>query len=110
MTEHLILVGLRLGIVAVGALLTLMSLRLVLVGGSNRPSYLLLTIGFGLITLGALVEGLLFEVARWDLTSAHVVEALVSGAGFALILLSILRSEITDLPPSVADEGARSRP
>ncbi|MEE9593147.1 MAG: hypothetical protein V3W28_06180 [Thermoplasmata archaeon] len=94
MTEHLILVGLRLGIVAVGALLTLWSLRLAVNGRGNQASYLLLTIGFGLITLGALVEGLLFEVAQWDLTSSHAAETLVSGSGFVLILLSIFRSEV----------------
>ncbi|MFQ5908955.1 MAG: hypothetical protein ACE5JE_09070 [Thermoplasmata archaeon] len=102
MTEHLILVGLRLSIVAVGGLLTLWSLRLALKRRGARASYLLLTLGFGLITLGALVEGLLFEVAKWNLASAHAVEALVSGSGFVVILISIFRSNLFGLPASNA--------
>jgi hypothetical protein len=107
LTEHLILVGLRLGIVAVGSVLTLWSLRLTLMGRGNQTSYLLLTTGFGLITLGALIEGFLFEFARWDLTSSHAVEALVSGSGFVLILLSIVRSEVMSLAPSDATGRVR---
>jgi len=53
---------------------------------------LLLATGFGMLTLGAVVEGLLFELARWDLSDAHAGEAVVTAAGFVLVLLSIRRT------------------
>ncbi len=55
-------------------------------------TYLLLATGFGMLTLGAVVEGLLFELARWNLSDAHAAEAVVTAAGFTLVLLSIVRS------------------
>ena len=81
-----------LGIVAAGSLVGLWSLRLGLRRRERRTEYLLLAMGFGMLTLGAVVEGLLFELARWDLSDAHAGEAIVTAAGFALVLLSILRS------------------
>ncbi len=94
MTLYEALVALRLGVVAVGTLAGLWSLRLALRSSVHRWTYFLLATGFGLITLGAIVEGILFEFFRWDLVSAHTVEALVSIAGFALILTSIVRSSV----------------
>jgi len=92
MTEHEILVGLRIGIVAVGSLVGLWSLRLSLLRIERRATYLLLAAGFGLLTLGSVVEGVLFEFAGWALTDAHVAEATITAAGFVLILASIFRS------------------
>lgn len=92
MTEHWVLVALRLGIVAVGFLVCLWALRLRLLRNDWRGTYLLLAIGFGFLTLGAVVEGVLFELAGWTLSDAHTTEAGIAAAGFALVLLSILRS------------------
>lgn len=92
MTEHWILVALRLAIVTAGSLVGLWGLLLGLRRRDRRTTYLLLATGFGLLTLGAVVEGLLFEFARWDLSDAHAAEAVASAAGFALVLFSILRS------------------
>lgn len=94
MTEHLVLVALRLGVVVAGALVALWSLRLALRDREHRATYGLLALGFGLVTLGAVVEGVLFEFAAWDLQAAHTVDAVVSAAAFAFILLAILRSEV----------------
>ncbi|MEE9236817.1 MAG: hypothetical protein V3U52_03405 [Thermoplasmata archaeon] len=94
MTDHLLLVALRVAIVAVGSLTALWSLRLALRSRGHRRTYLFLTIGFGLITLGAFVEGLLFEFAGWDLIAAHAVEAFVGAIGFVAILLSIVWSQL----------------
>lgn len=91
MTEHWVLVTLRLGIVAAGFLVGLWSLRLGLRKRERRTAYLLLAMGFGMLTLGAVMEGLLFELAGWNLFDAHATEAVVTAAGFALVLLSILR-------------------
>jgi len=74
MTEHWVLVALRLGIVAAGSLVGLSSLRLSLRKGELRTAYLLLATGIGMLTLGAVMEGLLFELARWDLLDALAAE------------------------------------
>ena len=92
MTDHWALVALRLGIVAAGSLVGLWSLRLGLRRRERRRTYLLLAAGFGFLTLGSVVEGVLFEFAGWDLLDAHGAEAVVTAAGFVLVLLSILRN------------------
>ena len=92
MTEHWILVALRLAIVAAGSLVGVWSLRLGLLRRDRRTTYLLLATGFGLLTLGAVVEGLLFELVGWSLSDAHAAEAVVTATGFVFVLVSILRS------------------
>ncbi|MFQ5790033.1 MAG: hypothetical protein ACE5JL_03830 [Dehalococcoidia bacterium] len=94
MTDHTLLVALRLSIVAVGSLVTLWSLRAALRSLGHRVTYILLGLGFGLLTLGAVVEGILFEFAGWGLVSVHTVEAFLTATGFAVVLVSILRSTI----------------
>lgn len=91
MTEHEILVAVRIGIVAVGSLVGLWSLRLALLRLERRPAYFLLAGGFGLLTLGSVIEGVLFEFAQWPLLDAHVAEAALTAAGFVLILSSIFK-------------------
>ncbi|HYU07463.1 MAG TPA: hypothetical protein VEM77_09835 [Thermoplasmata archaeon] len=91
MTDHWVLVALRLGIVAAGSLVGLWSLRLGLRRKERRLTYLLLATGFGVLTLGSVVEGVLFEFAGWTLSDAHATEAVVTATGFVLVLVSILR-------------------
>ncbi len=93
MVEHALLVALRAGAALMGALAAIWSFRLAVLLAGSRRTYLLLSIGFGVVALGAVVEGLLFGVARWDLQAAHALEAFVSAAGFAAILLAIVRSQ-----------------
>ncbi len=92
--EHWLLVGLRIGVLIGGALVTLWALRLTLRSEGDRLTYLLLMLGFGLVTLGALVEGVLFEFGGYALLEAHTAEAFPTAAGLALILLSIVRSRV----------------
>ncbi|MFQ5909072.1 MAG: hypothetical protein ACE5JE_09685 [Thermoplasmata archaeon] len=94
MTDHILLTAVRLGIVAVGSLTTLWSLRRGGRSQSHRATYLFLALGFGLLTLSAVVEGVLFEFVGWDLVSVHTVEAFISVAGFAAVLISILQSQL----------------
>lgn len=94
MTEHAVLVALRLGIVAAGSLATMWSVRLALHSKRHRPPYILLALGFGLLTLATVVEGALFEFAGWDLASAHTAEAFVSATGFASVLASIVLGRV----------------
>ena len=92
MTDHWVLVALRIGIVAAGSLAGLWGFRLFLRRRERRGTYLLLAAGFGLLTLGSVVEGVLVEFAGWALSDAHVPEAAFTAAGFVLVLVSILRS------------------
>ncbi len=94
MTDHSVLVILRLGIVGVGAIVTLWGLRMAVQDRGHRSTFLILTTGFALLTLGAVVEGVLFEFLGWNLTAAHTAEALTAVLGFVLILVSIHRSQV----------------
>lgn len=94
MNIHDALVAARLGVAAVGGLSSLWSLRLGLRSDRGRWTYFLLATGFGLVAFSAIVEGILFEFAGWDLFAAHTVEALVAIVAFAAILVSILRSRV----------------
>lgn len=49
------------------------------------------SVGFGLMTVGVFVEGVLYQVAGLGLTTVHVVESLAVAAGFAVLLSSFLR-------------------
>ncbi|HLB67640.1 MAG TPA: hypothetical protein VJN63_04070 [Thermoplasmata archaeon] len=93
MTLHWVLVALRLGIVAAGFVVGLWSLRMGIRSQGDRATYLLLAIGFGLLTLGSVVEGIVFELAGWSLLDSSTAEAFISAAGFAIILVSILRTK-----------------
>ena len=94
MNIHDALVAMRLGVVAVGGLSSLWSLRLGLLSPRNRWTYLLLALGFGLVTFGVIAEGVLFEFGGWDLFAAHTAEALVGIVAFSAILLAIMRSRV----------------
>jgi len=93
-TPHDVLVAVRLGVVAAGVVSSAWSLRLGLRSREHLATYVLLASGLALIALAAVVEGVLFEFAGWDLAGAHTAEALISAAGFVLILVSILRSRV----------------
>lgn len=49
------------------------------------------TVGFGLITLGVLLEGFLFQLTGLTLTQVHIVESLALAVGLAVLLRSFLR-------------------
>ncbi|MFB6106753.1 MAG: hypothetical protein ABEJ70_07245 [Halobacteriaceae archaeon] len=49
------------------------------------------TIGFGVITLGVLIEGGLFQLTSLTLGQVHVVESVTIGIGLVFLLWSFLR-------------------
>jgi hypothetical protein len=58
----------------------------------KRTAYLRnATLGFGCITLGVLVEGVLFEVTALTLTQVHLVESVALACGLSVLLVSFLR-------------------
>ncbi|MFQ5552526.1 MAG: hypothetical protein ACE5EW_02230 [Thermoplasmata archaeon] len=94
MTSHWLLITLRIGVFAAGALVTLWALRLSIRAPGHRGTYILLAFGFGLVTLGAVLEGILFEFRGWTPLAAHTAEAFVTAVGLGLILLSIVLSRV----------------
>ena len=56
---------------------------------SNSKSMIFLAIGLALVTLGAFVEGVLFEFLHWDITLIHAVESTINVLGFLTILYAV---------------------
>ncbi|MFC6765701.1 DUF7521 family protein [Natrinema soli] len=48
-------------------------------------------IGFGIITLGVFIEGILFEFGGLDLALVHIIESVAIGLGFIVLLISLRR-------------------
>ena len=47
--------------------------------------------GFGIITLGVFIEGVLFEFGGLDLALVHIIESVAIGLGFVVLLVSLRR-------------------
>ena len=56
---------------------------------SRRRPLLLLTIGMGVMTLGAISEGAAYQGLGWPLEQSHVVEAVVTLIAFAILVYSL---------------------
>ncbi|MGC2288829.1 MAG: hypothetical protein WA688_03115 [Thermoplasmata archaeon] len=54
--------------------------------------------GFALVTVGAGLAGIIYEVATHDLLSAWISSAALEAAGFSLILYSIVRPRLLEIP------------
>lgn len=72
---------------------------------TNDPSLRALTVGFGLVTLGALVGGLLHWTGTVRLARAQAAQSLLTGAGLAIIVYSLLLDDNRDRSASRGDEG-----
>lgn len=48
-----------------------------------------LVMGMGLMTLGAISEGIAFQGFGWSLDQSHVLESVVTLAGFAVLVYSL---------------------
>lgn len=82
-----LLVVVRLAVLLLGLLITYYSVEAY---RRTRAPYLRSTaMGFGVITVGVFVEGLLFEVLGLDLAVVHVVESLAIGTGFVILLVAL---------------------
>ncbi|MFB6104158.1 MAG: hypothetical protein ABEJ57_03615 [Halobacteriaceae archaeon] len=83
------LVAVRVLLFLVGAGTTLIAYR----AYRRRPSPYLrdATLGFGFITVGVFVEGVLYQWTTLSLTQVHIVESLALGVGFLVLLRSFLR-------------------
>ncbi len=88
MTFHLLLSAAKGAIVLLGSLIALLSYAAFRAHGARLMLYI--SIGFVLVTLGSVVEGILFEVLGAPLDLAHVVESSTILAGL-LVLVYHLR-------------------
>lgn len=87
MSFHFTLILIRLLIVLLGAVVVYLSFKSYM---KNRSSaMLLLSIGFGIITISVVIEGMLFEFFGLDIFAAHMVESVGVALGFAVIIYSI---------------------
>lgn len=56
----------------------------------DRSEYLRkAAIGFGIVTVGVFLEGVLYHVADFDLIAVHTIESMVVSIGFLVILASL---------------------
>lgn len=84
-----VLIVVRIALLGLGIATTAISYRAY---RSERTRYLRdATIGFGCITLGVFIEGLLFQGTTLTLTQVHIAESVAIGCGFAVLLASFLR-------------------
>ncbi len=60
---------------------------------TKSKAMLLLGLGFAFVTAGAVVAGLLFNVAGQDLTTVETVQASSQAAGFFIIVYSLTRTK-----------------
>jgi hypothetical protein len=57
-----------------------------------RKPLLWLTVGIGVLTLGAISEGVAFQGLGWTLDQSHLFEAVVTLAGFGVLVYSLYSS------------------
>ncbi|MFC7020150.1 MULTISPECIES: DUF7521 family protein [Haloarcula] len=86
-TTTVVLAGVRLAVLLLGATITYYS---AVAYRRTGAQYLRnASIGFAIMTVGVLVEGLLFEVAGLNLEVVHIVESVAIGIGFLVLLVSL---------------------
>lgn len=92
MTEHTILYlsGLKALTVLLGFLIVWFGFK-AWRAGRRRP-LLWLTLGMGLMTLGAIAEGVAFQGLGLTLDESHIVEALFTLAAFGVLVYSLYAS------------------
>jgi len=83
-----LLVTTRLGLLALGLATTVIGYRAYRRHGGRylRDA----TIAFGFITVGVLIEGVLYQLTSLSLEQVHVAETVVIGIGFAVLLYSFV--------------------
>lgn len=86
-TTIAILVLVRVLVLVLGIFITYYSLQAYRRTGT--PYMRNASIGFGIITLGVFLEGVLFEFAGLDLEIVHIIESVAIGLGFFVLLFSL---------------------
>lgn len=88
-TTELILVGLKLVTVVLGFIIVYLGAKAY--RSTRRKPLLWLTVGMGIMTLGAISEGAAFQGLRWSLGESHLFEAVVTLLAFGVLVYSLYR-------------------
>lgn len=86
-TTTAVLVLVRVLVLLLGVLITFYSLQAYRRTGTAYMRNA--TLGFGIITLGVFIEGVLFEFAGFDLAVVHIIESIAIALGFIVLLISL---------------------
>ncbi|MFC7130528.1 DUF7521 family protein [Haloferax chudinovii] len=82
-----VLVGVRLVVLSLGVLITFYSYQAY---QKTSAHYLRnASIGFGIITAGVFIEGMLFGFGGFDIVVVHLIESISIGFGFVVLLASL---------------------
>ena len=84
-----VLVVARVAVLALALAVTAISYRAYRRTGT--PYLRTAAVGFGVISVGVFVEGVLFELFELDLALVHIVESVAIGLGFVILLRSLRR-------------------
>lgn len=84
-----LLIFLRLIILGLGILIAINSYNLSKINVKGRQSYLLLSWAFLIFSIGAVIEGILFEFTSLNILIIHIIEGTLSIISFALVIQSI---------------------
>ncbi|MDX1534666.1 MAG: hypothetical protein R3291_03500 [Thermoplasmata archaeon] len=92
MTEHLLLVGVKVVVLLLGSSIAFLSFLAYRRTGVTLM--MALSLAFLLVAVGTFVEGLLFESFGWDLPTVHVIESafVLLGLGILAVVLRPRRS------------------
>ncbi|WP_254538778.1 DUF7521 family protein [Halomarina litorea] len=88
-TTTVVLLVVRLVVLALGILITYDSFEAYRRTGTYYMRNA--AIGFGIITLGVFIEGVLFEFGGLNLAVVHIVESVAIALGFLILLISLRR-------------------
>jgi hypothetical protein len=88
-TTTAVLMAVRLAVLGLGILITYYSFEAYRRTGTYYMRNA--AIGFGIITLGVFIEGVLFEFGGLDLAFVHLIESVAIGLGFVVLLISLRR-------------------
>lgn len=86
-TTTAVLIGVRLIVLTLGLLITYYSFEAYRRTGTYYMQNA--AIGFGIITLGVFIEGVLFELGGLNLAVVHIIESIAIGIGFLVLLFSL---------------------
>lgn len=84
-----LLILLRLIILGLGILIAFNSYNLSKINVKGRQSYLLLSWAFLIFSIGAVIEGVLFEFTTLSIIAIHMIEGTLSIISFTLVIRSI---------------------
>lgn len=84
-----ILIAARIAVLLLGVATTAISFRAY---RRTKARYLRdATLGFGVMTFGVFVEGVLYQLTPIGLTQVHIIESVAIGLGFVILLRSFLQ-------------------